>query len=118
MKWRVVTGHEMDTLSIQAEGFNNYLISQVFANFVNIRWYFFHRWLNKYTIHWQFMTIYEKLSNFKTSLGKPHPSPLPSRIIVAHCIRKSISDSLLNFAITKTCVAIRLAEAGTRMSGV
>ena len=34
---------------------------------------FFHRWLNKYTIHWQFMTIYELwnpiiFQNFKISL--------------------------------------------------
>ena len=49
---------------------------------------FFHQWLNKYTIHWQFMTIYELWNsiiflNFKASLviiPRLHPSMSLSRI--------------------------------------
>ena len=49
---------------------------------------FFHRWLNKYTIPWQFMTIYKLwnstiLLNFKTSLvitHRLHPPTSLSRI--------------------------------------
>ena len=46
---------------------------------------FFHRWLNKYTIHWQFMTIYELLIwliflNFKTSFVITQPPTSLSRI--------------------------------------
>ena len=49
---------------------------------------FFHQWLNKYTIHWQFMKIYELWNsiiflNFKASLviiPCPHPPTSLSRI--------------------------------------
>ena len=70
MKWRVAAGHAVGTISIQVQSFNSYLISQVFTNFVNIAWSFC---LNKYTIHWQFMAIYDLWNsmiflNFNTSL--------------------------------------------------
>ena len=46
---------------------------------------FFHRWLNKYTIYWQFMRIYELLIwliflNFKTSFVITQPPTSLSRI--------------------------------------
>ena len=59
---------------------------------------FFHQWLNKYTIHWQFMTSNELWTSiffvsFKTPLVIAPPPP-PS-VIMTHCIRKSICDSPL-----------------------
>ena len=59
---------------------------------------FFHQWLNKYTIHWQFMTSNELWTSiffvsFKTPLViAPPPTPI---VIMTHCIRKSICDSPL-----------------------
>ena len=49
------------------------------TNFVNIRWSFSHRWLNKYAIHWKFMTTCELWNSiivltFKTSLVITPPS--------------------------------------------
>ena len=59
---------------------------------------FFHRWLNKYTIPWRFVTIYELWNsiiflNFKTSLVITPRSP---SIIMKHCVQKSICDLSLN----------------------
>ena len=59
---------------------------------------FFHQWLNKYTIHWQFMTSNELWTSiffvsFKTPLVvAPPPPPI---VIMTHCIGNSICDSSL-----------------------
>ena len=57
-----VAGHEMSTLTIQAQSFNCYLISQVFTNFVNIRRSFFIQVHNSLTVHDSLWTL--KLDNF------------------------------------------------------
>ena len=52
MGWsRTRTGHA----SIRAWSFNSWLTSQFFVLLMLLMLLFFHRWLNKYTIHWQFM---------------------------------------------------------------
>ena len=81
-----VAGHELSTLSIWARGFNSELISHSF----------FHRWLNKYTIHWQFMTTHELWNsiifvNSKTSLVI---APLPTRECHFDALRTKIDMKL------------------------
>ena len=47
---------------------------------------FFHRWLNKYAIHWQFMTIHElwNLINFSEFLNVIRDSAPPISTLVRH----------------------------------
>ena len=95
---RAVAGHKLSTFNTRAQSFNSWIISQCFYFFCKYQMIFFHPWLNKYTTHYQFMTIHELWNsiifwNFKTSLVIAHPAV---SVIMTHCVRKSISDSPLN----------------------
>ena len=88
---------------------------------------FFHQWLNKYTIHWQLMTIHELWNliiflNFKTSLviaPPPLPRPQPQRYYDAlrtkidmwlSTKRKVIEDYWRNCKISRDDLAIQIEQ--------
>ena len=87
MGWsRTRTGHA----SIRAWSFNSWLTSQFFVLLMLLMLLFFHRWLNKYTIHWQFMKFEilwflwtsTKVSFLIEMLNLP-PLPLPNTYLWA-----------------------------------
>ena len=74
----VVAGHELDTLSIQAQIFHSWLIAQLFTYFVNIRWSFLSmikQVHNALTVHDNSWAL--KLDNFSEFQNfisdNPHP---------------------------------------------
>ena len=111
---RAVAGDKLGTLSMQAQNFNSWLISQFCYNIFSWMIKQVHNSLSIMTVHeiWNLIIFLD----LKTSLGIAHydsswdlkfdnfsgfenvirySSPLPPSVIMTHCVRKSIRDSPL-----------------------
>ena len=81
----------MGTLSIRAQGFNNYLISKVFTNFVNVRWSIFIQVYNSLTVHDNLWILkFDNFYEFQNVISDALRTKIDMWLTPNSCIKKHV----------------------------